>query len=92
MKNCAGLACHHARERWPAGRRLTGVALIFQLLFFLGSNHGHRFIPHGVVGIFSNHDKNIGRTNGYAVPAAITFFRIDGDEEIARGIFISVIG
>ena len=92
MRDRSGLACLNAGKGRHVRGGLAETALIFQLLLLVGSHHGNRFIPHGIIGIFINYLKDIRRACGDAITATIAFVRINGNEKITGGILMSVIG
>jgi hypothetical protein len=78
-------------KRLSVGGRFTGAALVFQFFIFVFGNHRNRFVTQGIVRVFIDDHKYAGRTDRYAVPTAVAFFGINGDEKVARGIFVTVM-
>ena len=75
----------HRRQIWFAG-----VTSITYFLAFIRSYHGNRTITQRIVFILPNSYHSTG-TSLNAFFASITIISINGDEIIARAIFIAVV-
>jgi hypothetical protein len=90
MSDSPGLAPIHT-GKGLRGNLLTGDAFIFQVIFLLSDNSGHRVITHGVVWVFIKDFKYLGRTNIHTITTPVAFTRIDRNEIFTGAVFISIV-
>ncbi len=79
-------------QRWPIRNGFAWAAGIFDF-FSIGFLYGgHWYFPERVIRVLVPNLKDIRRTNRGAVPAAVTFIRINTDKKFSRTVLVSEIG
>ena len=91
MSDGSRFASPRAWQRLSIGRRLAGIAFVFELFAPVVHDDRHRRLPQRIMGIFIGHFEELGRTSADAVAAAVATIGVDRDEKITGGVRVTVI-